>query len=160
VSNLIIRPVYPNDNEWIRKRIAELWGSEVVLVHGVTYRPVDLAGFIALLRGERSGLVTYHIADGECEIVTLNSLCPSMGIGTKLIEAVREAAREAGCGRLWLITTNDNVRAIRFYQKRNFTLVAVHRNAVERAREIKPEIPAIGYDDIPIRDEIELEMIL
>jgi ribosomal protein S18 acetylase RimI-like enzyme len=80
-------------------------------------------------------------------------------VGTALINAVIEAARRQGCTRVWLITTNDNLHALRFYQKRDFVLVAVHANAVARARQIKPEIPLIGRDGIPIRDEIELELL-
>ena len=49
---------------------------------------------------------------------------------------------------------------MRFYQKRGFVLVAVHRNALAESRRLKPEIPLIGIDDIPLRDEIELEMEL
>jgi RimJ/RimL family protein N-acetyltransferase len=77
-----------------------------------------------------------------------------------LIEAVKNTARAAKCKRLWLITTNDNLNALRFYQKRGFVLVAVHRNALEISRQLKPEIPLFGADGIPLRDEIELEMIL
>jgi ribosomal protein S18 acetylase RimI-like enzyme len=92
--------------------------------------------------------------------VTIDSDKPSIGVGTVLIDAVKEIARQAGCSRLWLITTNDNMNALRFYQKRGFVLVAVHRNALERSRKLKPEIPLIGDDEIPLRDEIELEMML
>jgi RimJ/RimL family protein N-acetyltransferase len=73
---------------------------------------------------------------------------------------VQQAAHQAGCRRLWLITTNDNTAALRFYQRRGFTLAAIHCDAVSRSRQIKPEIPLIGNDGIPIRDEIELEMWL
>jgi hypothetical protein len=59
-----------------------------------------------------------------------------------------------------LITTNDNTAALRFWQKRGFKLLRVHRNAVEKSRKLKPEIPLTGNDGIPIRDEIELEMML
>jgi hypothetical protein len=62
--------------------------------------------------------------------------------------------------RLWLITTNDNLHALRFYQRRGLVLVAVHRNAIEQSRKLKPQIPKLGYDNIPVRDEIELELIL
>jgi ribosomal protein S18 acetylase RimI-like enzyme len=92
--------------------------------------------------------------------VTIDSDKPSIGVGTVLIDAVKEIARQAGCSRLWLITTNDNMNALRFYQKRGFVLVAVHRNALEQSRKLKPEIPLIGDDEIPLRDEIELEMML
>jgi hypothetical protein len=33
-------------------------------------------------------------------------------------------------------------------------------NALDHARKIKPEIPLIGMDGIPLKHEIELEMIL
>jgi hypothetical protein len=39
-------------------------------------------------------------------------------------------------------------------------LVAVHRNALDISRELKPEIPQLGIDGVPLRDEIELEMML
>jgi GNAT superfamily N-acetyltransferase len=101
----------------------------------------------------------YSIDGGACEIVTIDSLI-ERGIGTALVEAVTDAARAAGCGRLWLVTTNDNLPALRFYQKRRFALVAVHREAVAEARKLKPEIPLVGLDGIPIRDELELELEL
>ncbi len=106
------------------------------------------------------GLVTYHLEDDACEIVTLDSDLPGQGVGTALVRAVRQFARDEGCRRLWLVTTNDNLSALRFYQKRGFTLAALRTNAVERARELKPELPLVGNDGIPLRDEIELEMDL
>ena len=69
------------------------------------------------------------------------------------------AALAANADRLWLITTNDNIDALRFYQRRGFVLVAVHSDAVTRARDtVKPELPLLGFHDIPLRDEIELEL--
>ncbi|WP_208896861.1 GNAT family N-acetyltransferase [Streptomyces incarnatus] len=70
------------------------------------------------------------------------------------------AARGVGSGRLWLVTTNDNVRDLRFYQRYGFDLVAVHRDAVARSRALKPTIPRLGMDGIPIRHELELELRL
>lgn len=138
----------------------ENWGADLVVVHDTIYKPSDLPGFIAFGDDEWLGLITYHIQGEQCEIVTLDSFCPSIGIGTTLIQAVKQVASEAKCQRLWLITTNDNLKALGFYQKRGFMLVAVHRQAVEKARKLKPEIPAIGAEGIPLRDEIELEMTL
>jgi len=77
-----------------------------------------------------------------------------------MLEAVAAVAREEGCRRVWLITTNDNLRALRFYQRRGFHLVAMHPNALARSRELKPSIPEIGLDGIPLRDELELELSL
>lgn len=128
------------------------------MAHGTVYRPAGLPGFLAAWDGESAGVVTYHLEGDACEIVTLDSLRPGQGIGTALIEAVRAVAAEAGCRRLWLITTNDNLHALGFYQKRGFRLVAIHAGAVDQARKLKPAIPRLGSDGIPIRDELELEI--
>ena len=138
----------------------EHWGSNRVVSRGVIYYPQNLPGFVALLNGEKVGLATYNIVNESCEIVTIDSMHPSTGVGTTLIESVKDVAIRSGCKRLWLITTNDNTNALRFYQKRGFVLVAVHRNALDQSRKLKPEIPSIGNDGIPLRDEIELEMML
>jgi Acetyltransferase (GNAT) family. len=90
-------------------------------------------------------------------VVSLDSLAEGRGIGSALLKSVEEVAREKKSNRIWLITTNDNLHALRFYQRRGYVLVAVHRNAIERSRQFKPQIPIIGKDGIPLRDEIELE---
>lgn len=133
------------------------WGGEEMVVHGEIFRFDQLDGFMA---GDWQGLITFYIRAMECEVVSLDSLREGEGIGTQLIYAVVEEARIRNCRRVFLITTNDNMHALRFYQKRGFELVAVHRGAVNESRKIKPSIPLIGFDGIPLRDEIELEMIL
>ncbi len=136
----------------------EHWGDEFVVAHGVIYRSAGLPGFGAWVEGEAVGLITYHLDGDNCEIVTLNSTREGLGIGTALIETVRKNAQCAGCRRLWLVTTNDNLHALGFYQKRGFRLVALRPGAMVGARKLKPAIPLIGNDGIPIRDELELEL--
>ena len=160
MPDITIQPLNTADHEWVSQFMLEHWGSNKVVSRGVVYYPQDLPGFVALHESEKVGLVTYNIVNESCEIVTINSTHPSSGVGTALIEAVRDIAIKSGCQRLWLITTNDNMNALRFYQKRGFVLVAVHRNALELSRTLKSEIPMIGNEGIPLRDEIELEMIL
>jgi ribosomal protein S18 acetylase RimI-like enzyme len=155
-----IRPVTNAERTWVRDFIIRHWGAEIVIVHGAVYRPHELPGFIAYYGDAKIGLVTYQIDGDACEIVTLDSMRENIGVGTALIKAVKDVAQLAKCKRLWLITTNDNLHALRFYQKRGFFLVAVHRNALDASRKIKPQIPLIGDDGIPLRDEIELEMAL
>jgi GNAT superfamily N-acetyltransferase len=155
-----IRPLTAHDHVWMLQFISEQWGSNIIVSRGTIYTAHALPGFLAVEQGERVGLITYHIKGAECEIVSLDSTQPGKGIGTALIDAARQEAQRAGCKRLWLITTNDNLDALRFYQKRGFVLVAVHRNAIEHSRRLKPQIPQIGEYGIPIRDEIELELTL
>ena len=134
------------------------WGTTETLSRGGKVSDFDLPAFVALHEGEPAGLVTYRVLGSECEIVTLSSELENRGIGTALVAAVRVRAVASGCGRLWLTTTNDNLHALRFYQKRGFRLAALYPDAVKHARALKPEIPEIGTDGIPIRDEIELAL--
>nr|BBH90646.1 N-acetyltransferase [Thermosporothrix sp. COM3] len=153
----VVQPFTEQDTEWKTRFFHEHWGGTLMISRGVTHHLDTHPGFIALLEGNRAGLLTYYIQNQECEITCLESLKEGRGIGTALIEAAKAAARDADCTRLWLITSNDNVDALRFYQKRGFTLVAVHRDAITEARKLKPQIPLTGNYGIPIRDEIELE---
>jgi GNAT superfamily N-acetyltransferase len=157
---LQVRALTTEDSAWVQQALMKHWGDTIVVAHGKAYHPQTLPGFVALLKGNRVGLLTYALEDENCEIVTLDSTKPGIGIGTLLLKAVTQAARAAGCKRLWLITTNDNLHALHFYQKRGFRLVTVHRHAVDTARMLSPRIPLIGNDQIPIHDEIELEMLL
>lgn len=156
----IIRRITPEDLPRLRKFWTERWGDDFVVAHGVVYRPDLLDGFLALDGRDLIGLITLSNSPDGCEVVSLDSLREDKGIGSALIEEVIKAAREQGCRRLFLITTNDNLRALGFYQKRGFELVTIHRGAVNESRKIKPGIPLVGENGIPLRDEIELEMIL
>jgi len=159
LSDIFIRPVDSDDADWIAQFITERWGAEFVAAHYEVYHCRDLPGFVATEGEKKVGLLTYKIVAGDCEVVSLDSLQPCVGIGTGLIDAVKAVASESGCKRLWLVTTNDNMNALRFYQKRGFAMVKINRNAIEFARNLKP-VPLTGADGIPLRDEIELEMML
>lgn len=158
--NFTLQPISPADAEWVRAFIIEHWGDEIIVVHDQVFTPHTHPGFFARVEDELAGLITYRVEGDACEILTLNSLLPGQGIGSALIDAVRQTARLAGCQRLWLVTTNDNLNAIGFYQKYGFHIAGVHPGAVNRARLIKPAIPLIGENGIPLRDEIEFEEYL
>jgi ribosomal protein S18 acetylase RimI-like enzyme len=153
-------PIGEDRRRWAMGLLEERWGSVKIVTRGKVHDASRLPGFVALKDGEPVGLTTYRIDGAACEMVSLDSLDEGEGIGTALLEMAKNAALDAGCRRLWLITTNDNLHAVRFYQKRGFHLVAVHRDAMEISRKIKPSIPPTGIDGIPIRDEIELEIRL
>jgi len=155
-----IRALKKSDRPWVADFITEVWGSEIVVTRGKIFQPAELPGYMAYCQKQPVGLITFHIDGKNCEIVTLNSLIENVGIGSALLTKVRKRAEREGCARLWLITTNDNLRAIGFYQKRGFMIAAVHRNALENSRRLKPEIPLIGMDGIALRDEVEFEMFL
>lgn len=134
------------------------WGETTILVsRGQVHDIRKLSGFIAVKDHKVVGIITYKLENNEIEIITLNAFEENKGIGTNLIEEVIKEGKELGCKRVWLITTNDNVHAMRFYQLKGFDMVAFHEDAVNKAREIKPEIPEIGHFDIKVEHEIEFE---
>jgi GNAT superfamily N-acetyltransferase len=154
---MLIRRLTKTDLPRLRQFWRENWGDEFVVAHGVIYHPDTLDGFIAFDGNEWVGEITYSFGDDGCEIVSLDSVREGQGLGTKLINAVIEEARKQHCKRVFLITTNDNLNALGFYQKRGFEMVKINRGAVHESRKIKPSIPLVGMNNIPLRDEIELE---
>ncbi len=162
MSLFSIRKTLIEDRGWIQRWLVFQWGAEIVIARDTAFHPAELPGFIAETAGsdEPLGLITYHFDGDDCEIVTLDALREGIGIGSKLIKAVEQHARNVGCKRLVLVTTNDNIYSLRFYQKRGFRIVKINIGAADRARERKPEFPTIGYFGIPIHDEIEMEFRL
>jgi GNAT superfamily N-acetyltransferase len=154
--DVAIRPVEERDRPTVEWLTAQLWGASEIVVHEGVFYPAALPGFIAERAGRIAGLVTFEVRQGILEIATINALDLYQGIGTLLIEAVRAEAKRLGCHQVTLTTTNDNIGALRFYQRRGFHLSAVRPGAVDRARQRKPEIPRTGDFGIPLRDEIDL----
>ena len=144
----------------LRQFWIEHWGGEIMITRGHIYRPEQLEGFVIEDGAEWIGLLTFIIRDDELEITSLDSLRERQGIGSLLLDRALGEARARGCRRLFLITTNDNLNALGFYQKRGFELVAIHRGAIDESRKIKPSISLMGMNNIPLRDEIELEIKL
>jgi len=157
---LSVLPLEPSDRGWRDSLLAERWGESLVVSRGTLHDASRLPGFKAVIEGRPAGHLTFRFEGDACEIVTLDSIEECRGVGTALMEAVRREAGEQGCRRIWLITTNDNLHAIGFYQRRGYRLCALHAGALETSRRLKPSIPLIGMNGIPLRDELEFELLL
>jgi GNAT superfamily N-acetyltransferase len=142
---------------WLAELWRTEWGGETMVSLGRVHRLNEQEAVVAWIDGERVGAATYCPSLWEWELTSINALIEGKGIGSALLDFVESEAIEAGASRIWLITTNDNTRALRFYQRRGYRLVALRAGAVDEARTLKPSIPEIGNDGIPIHDEIELE---
>jgi N-acetylglutamate synthase-like GNAT family acetyltransferase len=148
------------DKSWVKEIINNYWSGEPVVVHNKKYYPTNLNGYKVEINSKKIGLATYLIINGKCEIVTLNSIIENKGVGTLLVNTIINEAISKKCKSVWLITTNDNLRAIDFYKKRGFKLTDIYHNAVAKSRIIKPEIPLTGVKGIPINDELKFELII
>jgi GNAT superfamily N-acetyltransferase len=154
-----VREATAADRDWIERFLDEN-GSRRVVRNGELVNPIDHPMLLAETDdGQPAGLLTYIVTGDECEIHTLHAARQWQGAGSALVAAIRDLAERRGCHRLWVVTTNDNVDGLRFYQRRGFRLAVLRPGAVDQSRrELKPEIPAIGAYDIPLRDELELEV--
>lgn len=152
-------PIEPDD----APRVAELahthWHSRRVVSRGVVHDVSRLPGFKVVEDGAWLGMATFNpgARPGELELVSLDSFREGAGVGSALIARMKEEAISRGCERLWLITSNENVKALAFYLKRGFRLVAIHLDALEESRRRKPEIPSVDEAGVVLRDEWELE---
>lgn len=156
-----LRPLRAEERDWLVERLRARWGTTTVVSRGIARDGALLPALVCSLDGELVGAATYAIEGEECELVSIETSRPGAGAGSALLDGVASAARASGCRRLLAVTTNDNLRALRFYQRRGLRLVALRPGAVEEARRtLKPEIPHRGEGGIPIRDELELELEL
>jgi ribosomal protein S18 acetylase RimI-like enzyme len=149
------------DESWAAGLLDDQFGGRAQVRRGELLDVLALGGFVASHDGEPAGLLTYRIDGEECELAVLIASVEGSGVGSALVDALRAEAASAGCARIWVVTTNDNLRALRFYQRRGFVLRALRPGAVDEARRtLKASIGEVGEDDIPIRDELELVLSL
>jgi len=154
---IAIKPILEKDLPEVIDIVRSFWSDDTIVVHNDFYSVAKLQGLKALLDDQIVGLLHYEIRAEECEILTLASLREGLGVGSALISAVEVLAKENHCRRLNLVTTNDDLHALGFYQRRGFHITDIFPGQVDISRKIKPSIPEIGDNQIAIRDEIRLE---
>jgi GNAT superfamily N-acetyltransferase len=155
-----IRPATPSDRDFIAATLIREFASTQIWSRRQPFEAMDLPALVALQGGERVGVAVYRVDHAETELLALAATHRQSGAGSLLLQAVIDTARQHGSKRLFLTTTNDNLDALRFYQRRGMRLVALHVGAMDEARRAKPTIPEIGSYGIPMRDDLELEIVL
>ncbi len=154
------RRIDERDRPQVNSFLIRHWFSTDMIVCGERIDMTKADGIGAFDGAELAGLIMYRFRGPVCDLLSLNSLQPDRGVGTELIRLAAAVARGSGCTTLAVVTTNDNIDAIRFYQKRGFDLARLHRDTLAAARRIKPEIPPVGEHGIPLRHELEFELDL
>ena len=159
---IISPPLADSDRQWLAALWQAEWGGDVMVTRGAVRRLGTATSLIARSGGGNVGAVTYAVDRGtaRCELLSLSASVRGQGVGSALLAAAEDRARGEGCRRIWLVTSNDNLDALRFYQRRDYRLVAVHVGAIDAARRLKSSIPLVGSYGIPLHDEIELERSL
>ena len=156
-----MRPYAPGDRRWAEALLEEDMGTTRAVRLGEVLEPAALPGLVAERDGERIGLLTYLVDGDQFEVLSLHSRVENAGAGSALLQAAATLAAGRGCRRLWLVTTNDNLHALGFYQRRGLRLCALHAGALERDRALKSELPEVNPGNrILMRDLLELELPL
>lgn len=139
---------------------AERWGDPIVTPWAV-YGPDGVEGLcLRAPEGSVRGLVTWAERPDDVEIVTLDALEPGRGDGARLLEEAERLLRSRGRTVVRLVTSNDNMRAVAFYQRRGYRVVRLHLDALDAVRRLKPSVPIAGAGGIPLRDLWEMEKAL
>jgi GNAT superfamily N-acetyltransferase len=159
-GEVLVRDVGEEDLPAVRALNRALWHSDAVVARGRLDYPSECPGLLAEQAGNLVGALAYEVTGSECYVVAIGAVIRRNGIGSALVAALLDLARANGWARIRLITTNDNIDALRFYQRKGFRLSRLDVGAVNRSRYLKPELPETGSYGIPMRDEIELEILV
>ena len=158
MSNIEIRQVEAALRKKIQSILDDTWGGPYIAVNGKLWDSRMMPGYAAVRGDDILGYLLYEFHDGVCEIMVLESVIQNIGIASALIVQTKKSAKANGASKVIVQTSNDNTHAFRFYQRRGFTIREIRLGAMDAARRLKPSIPLIGEDGIPLRDEIEFEI--
>lgn len=152
-----IEKITEKNRNLLNQFFIENWYSTDISVRGEIIDCTKVDGFLIQEDNTIIGLVTYKFFGDICEIVSIDSKKENLGLGSALLKEVEHVAIEKNCKKMRLITTNDNLRALQFYQKRGYYITKIYPNAMDEVRKQKSDVPLIGENGIPLRDELELE---
>ena len=147
-----VRRKSAEDDDWLRELLVRDWGGTSIVVHG---EEIELLAYPALVAGERDGVAIFR-TDDPAELLLLSAFTKSAGVGSALLDELIAELRRRRVRSLRVTTTNDNLDALRFYQRRGFRLIELRPRAVDAARLRKPSIPVLGEYGVPLRDELDL----
>lgn len=159
-SQPLVTRITTADRDWVAATLVQEWTSTSVVRRGELIQAATLPGYLATLGGRRVGLVLVDVREGEFEVVAISTSQRRAGIGRALMERCFAEARTTACRRVWVVTTNNNIAAIAFYQHLGMDLRALNRNALRGSRKLKPTIPVRDATGVPIDHELEFELIL
>jgi GNAT superfamily N-acetyltransferase len=132
------------------------FGRTHIVGFGEVLNVDEMPALVATMHDEVSGALAYRLLGDGLHIVALatDPMWQRSGVGGHLVAETELLARRLGLMRLVVTSTNDNLPALYFYQRRGYRLVAVTPGSM-LAHTGGVAIP--GFAGIPVRDEIRLE---
>ena len=157
-----LRNATHEDWQWLLAESEPIGGAQIVS-NGVLHTLSDHNAIVALSEDQRVGFAVYRLDLPEAELLAIRAVQQWGGVGTMLIQNVERRVKAKGAQKLWLCTTNDNISAIQFYQRRGYRFRALHAGEFQNVLKIKgfdADTPVVGQNRIVIRDELVFEKTL
>jgi ribosomal protein S18 acetylase RimI-like enzyme len=153
---VIVREGTPADQEGAMALFRRDFGHTQIVAFGEVAALESAPVLVATMKGELAGALAYRDRPDALQIVALatDPMWQRTGVGGHLVAEAEAAARTRGLGRVVLATTNDNLPALSFYQRRDYYITEVIPGAILQHLKGKN---AVGFGGIPIRDEIRLQ---
>lgn len=152
---VLVREATETDRAVARELFHCDFGRTRVVAFGEVMDIEQMPAFVAIMRSEPSGALAYRLYGDALHIVALatDPMWQRSGLGGYLLAEAELLARRLNLNRLVVATTNDNLPALYFYQRRGYRLTELVPSSVsQHTRQEQP-----GFAGIPVRDEIRLE---
>jgi ribosomal protein S18 acetylase RimI-like enzyme len=152
---VMVREATDSDRAAARELFQRDFGRTRIVAFGEVMDIDAMPALVAVLRTEPSGALAYRLLGDSLHIVALatDPMWQRSGVGGYLIAEAELLARRLRLKRVVISTTNDNLPALHFYQRRGYVLTELVANSV--VAHTHQEIA--GFGGIPVRDEIRLE---
>ena len=153
---VLTREATPGDQRSVLELFRRDFGRTSIATFGEVVPLESTAAIVADMQGEISGALAWRPRENALQIVALatDPMWQRSGVGGYLVAEAEVVARRNGADRIVLATTNDNLPALYFYQRRGYRITEVVRDAWRDHAEL---VIAAGFGDIPVLDELRLE---
>jgi ribosomal protein S18 acetylase RimI-like enzyme len=154
--SVTVRPAGPADHPWVVDTARLLLGDAYQVHTRRQFNVLDGDVLVAELDRSPTGFATWVHDGASAELLAIAVRDERRGAGRALVGAVRDDARAAGCERLVVVTTDENLGAQRFYESTGFALAERRVGAVDECRRrYKPSIPPDIHDEMEYGIELD-----
>jgi GNAT superfamily N-acetyltransferase len=152
---VFVREATDADRAAARELFERDFGRTHIVAFGEVMDIDQMPALVAQVHQDISGALAYRSLGEALHVVALatDPMWQRTGVGGHLIAEAELLARRLAMKRLIVSTTNDNLPALYFYQRRGYKLTElVPGSVIEHTKQSVP-----GFAGIPVRDEVRLE---
>lgn len=152
---VLVREATDADRLAARELFQRDFGRTKIVAFGELMDIDQMPALVAIRHRDPAGALAYRLLGEALHIVALatDPMWQRSGVGGHLVAEAELLARRLKLGRVVVATTNDNLPALYFYQRRGYRLTGVAIDSViAHTKEVHP-----GFGGVPVRDEMRME---